>query len=637
MSITVYKANKHRILSGKKIYKNGAWITLPSNAKMWLNGAWHKLGFPAGSTVIPAPVIPDAPPMQTITHDNGTEPATGTKWYITPEGNGLMDGSSWANAASASMVHVILLQCTSGDSVCFAAGAYASDRVIALPAGVNLYGGFDTSDPAWATRNGFASPTVFTGDGTFAWLSGSSATSGQVIDGISVTNYSAGIVNGGNLKVRNAVFTSAPATVNVAEYCVFSSSVLTAATASYVNIVDANCMLSGATADHINVYGTTGVIATMSNAAISNSTFVHANLNASTASYCDVYYGRCTLSGATADHINVYGTASNVVTVSMSNAAISNSTFVYADLTASTASYCDVYYGNCTTNNTSGMSASHVSIYGTSDNRVTVSLKNAENCSVFYGRSSSSIFGGTATSCNAVNCASPGSIFGGTATSCNAVNCTSSGSSSSYIFSSTATNCTAVNCTSSGSSSSSIFGGTATSCNAVNCTSSSGNSSGFIFRSTATNCAAVNCSCPSTSYIFCISNTSNTVKNCISWNNNSGTEFNSSRTLTTCAGSVYDSRLALTLGTDNSIARFTNTGYYPAQGVQDVGACPSPIDDPTGYADYLAAFGDWHPLANSFLVGRGTADSNVTDDADGVTRPDPPTIGAYEPVPAAQE
>lgn len=89
------------------------------------------------------------------------------------------------------------------------------------------------------------------------------------------------------------------------------------------------------------------------------------------------------------------------------------------------------------------------------------------------------------------------------------------------------------------------------------------------------------------------------------------------------------------LGTDNSIARFTNTGFAPAQGVQDVGDCPSQIDDPEGYASWISQFGDWHPAANSFLLGIGTADSSVTTDADGVTRPDPPSIGAYEAYPTA--
>jgi hypothetical protein len=90
------------------------------------------------------------------------------------------------------------------------------------------------------------------------------------------------------------------------------------------------------------------------------------------------------------------------------------------------------------------------------------------------------------------------------------------------------------------------------------------------------------------------------------------------------------------LGTDNTIARFTNTGFAPAKGVQDVGDCPSPIDDPTGYSEWLAAFGDWHPAADSFLLGAGTEDSSVTTDADGVTRPDPPSIGTYEAKPAQE-
>ena len=144
------------------------------------------------------------------------------------------------------------------------------------------------------------------------------------------------------------------------------------------------------------------------------------------------------------------------------------------------------------------------------------------------------------------------------------------------------------------------------------------------------NCASVNCRV----YGGGSRNIFYTAKNCLSWNN-SGTEFADYSNATTCAGSAYNAALALTLGTDNSIARFTNTGYYPAQGVQDVGDCPNPITDPTGYAAYLAAFGDWHPLANSFLIGKGTDDISATTDADGVTRPDPPTIGAYEPVPVS--
>ena len=230
------------------------------------------------------------------------------------------------------------------------------------------------------------------------------------------------------------------------------------------------------------------------------------------------------------------------------------------------------------------------------------------------------------------------SIFGSSATNCTAVNCTSTntstGSSShSYIFYEPSTNCTAVNCTSTSTGShSSIFGSSATNCTAVNCTSTRTHTNpAYIFYGTSTNCTAVNCTSADTysgtNYIFTEG------KNCLSWNND-GTEFSSSTNLTTCAGSTYNTKLTLTLGTDNSIARFTNTGFAPAQGVQDVGECPSPVDDPDGYNEWIAAFGDWHPASNSFLLGAGTADEDVTTDADGVTRPDPPSIGAYEAKPA---
>lgn len=111
----------------------------------------------------------------------------------------------------------------------------------------------------------------------------------------------------------------------------------------------------------------------------------------------------------------------------------------------------------------------------------------------------------------------------------------------------------------------------------------------------------------------------------------------------TCAGQNYNKKFALTLGNDNTIARFVNTGFAPAQGFQKLEDCPNPIDDPEGYESWISQFGDWHPAANSFLLGIGTANpyligagiDNSSDDidADGVTRPDPPSIGAYEAYP----
>jgi hypothetical protein len=119
-------------------------------------------------------------------------------------------------------------------------------------------------------------------------------------------------------------------------------------------------------------------------------------------------------------------------------------------------------------------------------------------------------------------------------------------------------------------------------------------------------------------------------RNSVSWN--SGVVFSN----TYSASSDYTSD-GITLGNDNLLAKFTDTGYYPARGVQSLGGCPCSFDDPDGYAAYVASFGDWHPLPDSVLVGKGTYISSESLDLDEVTRPDPPTIGAYEPRPQETE
>ena len=111
--------------------------------------------------------------------------------------------------------------------------------------------------------------------------------------------------------------------------------------------------------------------------------------------------------------------------------------------------------------------------------------------------------------------------------------------------------------------------------------------------------------------------------------------FNNSKGINTdlthdCAVSEYY-KDQIYLGNDNSLSKFTNTGFYPAIGVQNAGNCPSPIDDPEGFDAYIRMFGDWHPAADSILVGKGEYASDYPVDLDGATRPDPPTIGAYEP------
>ena len=626
MSVTVYKALRYRTLAGKKLYQNNAWHTIPENAKMYLNGIWYKIGS-AGIITIPSVSIPGAPTIQTITHANGTEPSSGTKWYITPAGCGNMSGTSWANAASGSMIHLILLSCSSGDSVYLAEGDYTADRTIGLPAGVSLYGGFDASNPSWGTRNGFTKPTVFSREGSssFDFLSAGSATTGQVVDGISTSGYTAKVISG-DLIIRNGVFDRADQlnkgtmwNINRAEHCILNGCMLYASTVSYVNIIDASCTISGATADHINVYGSAEAVLTASipNGAISNSNFVYTNLSANTASYCNVHYGNCTISGnTTASHVSVYGKDNNnPVEVSFNP----------------NAEYCSVYFG-----------LGRYIFEASATNCIVVNCSNKK-----YGRNPLGLFQGTATNCTAVDCtiyddSAASCIFEGDTINCTAVNCCRYNGG--RFFRGSAMGCTAVNCTHGDGFDVTygFFAGDAIKCTAINCKGrNSGRNYDYFFNASAVNCIAVNCSytgvfcemATNCTFVNCAFSVFPSSKNSLAWNCGDNIYPNSYDPIT-CAGSYYNAKLALVLGTDNTIARFTNTGYAPARGVQDVGDCPSPISDPTGYAAWIAAFGDWHPLANSFLVGRGTADSNVTTDADGVARPDPPTIGAYEPVQA---
>ena len=99
----------------------------------------------------------------------------------------------------------------------------------------------------------------------------------------------------------------------------------------------------------------------------------------------------------------------------------------------------------------------------------------------------------------------------------------------------------------------------------------------------------------------------------------------------------------LTLGCDNSLWKFRNTGFAPAVGVQDLGNCPNPWLDPNGYRQYIAMFGDWHIESDSLLVGRSQYQSGEVDvilvplkekmqyDLDGKIRPQQQSLGCYEP------
>lgn len=201
MSALIYSNGQYHALAGNKIVKNGVAITMKNNDQIVADHVAYPLGFASAGTP-ETPVIPDAPECE-IAHQNGTEPTAGTVRYITPNGAGSMDGSSWENAANMSMIHVILLSSASGDRVYFSEGDYTTDRTITLPSGVSLFGGFTTENPAWATRDAFAHPTRWTASHSGAWLESTANIAGQVVDGFTLVDYADTVSDAANITFKN--------------------------------------------------------------------------------------------------------------------------------------------------------------------------------------------------------------------------------------------------------------------------------------------------------------------------------------------------------------------------------------------------------------------------------------------------
>ena len=673
MPAYVYANGQYHSLAGNKIVKDGALLDMKATDKIILNGAAYNLGAATTPVVIPdIPAMPEVP-ESSDSHNNGTEPTTGTAWYITPDGAGNKDGTSWTNAAAISQIHVLLLSCASGDRFYFSEGEYTTNQPISIPEGVNFYGGFAAASPAWSTRNGFTHQTKFTGDKTFLWMGGTHLTYWDV-DGFVIDNYTA-VNNGSRFRLRNSIIRNTPVS-GQAENCVFISSLVQLSKAKNCNAFGGTFSVNSSSensSDTVNVYGTeeypvaSAQLDYAINCAIVNTgnkspgCFRHNAVNCKAVNCTNIgtgaiFYQFNTLTNCKA--INCYssknifeapmGSIKNSHSCSVTNCTAFNCTsnygnvFYYADTLKNVNATRNITFSGCNAINCSQNfnSIFYICISGDYNASAASELKfsgcNTVNCtsaSIFYNDDNGAR-NSSCSNCKAVNCITSGRIYNSTyIENCIAVNCSGKG-----IFYATYSlvSSRAINCNSTASAAleiGSVFysGYKLSNCIAVNCSYSSFYNIGLFAAMndhsndiTVTNCTAVNCIVAESNYAF---QGANYHKNCLSWNNNheffSGSKF-------TCAGSAYNNALALTLGTDNSIARFTNTGFAPAQGVQDVGECPNPIDDPTGYNTWLAAFGDWHPAADSFLLGAGTADENVTTDLDGTIRPNPPSIGAYE-------
>lgn len=87
MAVSFYKGNQFRILAGKKIYQNNAWKSLPNNAKMYLNGAWHFISGRAATAYL-IHINGDAVPLMPVDQAAmGEWSIHGDEYYFVHAGN----------------------------------------------------------------------------------------------------------------------------------------------------------------------------------------------------------------------------------------------------------------------------------------------------------------------------------------------------------------------------------------------------------------------------------------------------------------------------------------------------------------------------------------------------------------------
>jgi sugar lactone lactonase YvrE len=141
----------------------------------------------------------------------------GSVVYVTPNGAGLQNGSSWTNALSGTALQTAINTAAGcGAQVWVGAGLYkpttGTDRAVGLTilSGVQVYGGYAGSGPSPDARTTFPSSTTFSGDigtlnnitdNTYNVVRFKNASANTRLDGIVITG---GNANGNNSLLYNA-------------------------------------------------------------------------------------------------------------------------------------------------------------------------------------------------------------------------------------------------------------------------------------------------------------------------------------------------------------------------------------------------------------------------------------------------
>ena len=591
MAVLTYKGDKYHTLAGNKIFDGSKWTDMSGDSKIFLDGAWHDFSWQKAQ-LPDVPDEPELPDWDDFTHLATPEPTVGTKYYMTPVGAGSKDGSSWDNAWSASQIHTAALSLSQNDRLYMAEGDYGTLSIpLQLPESTGIYGGFIEGDYSWETRDAFKHPTLLRGTGTapFAVTGGEAAI---ILDGIAIDGFgeSSATVYGYNMDIRNSSIVDT--SDDLSSLSAFTNCRFSGVEGCTIMCARADsCYFRGDEDSYIKVYAR--------------------EFEDSTALRCAPVYVRI-------EHRSVACFAVSIVRSVVSDltskpaAGSPQSEIIQACTAASSSTFVRV-------------NANHL---------VTCSIGRVSGCTVIdsvckVGQDS-----------NVEPCSFSRSKVGGNIYNSIIFDCSTYENGSVYPYKCTIVKCSFTQCTE------------LAWCTVVNCTIRDVNriDLSILVNSDVTIIPIYGGFTPPVARVNLVLNSVVTVtyddvradfctivnsimdvpsgRDNVFWNNNGTCVADGN------AQSAYNSSNVLTLGTSNDITRFVGTGYAPAIGIQDIGECPDPITDSEGYAEYVASFGDWHPQADSFLVGRAS-DQSVSNfyDLDGGVRPKPATLGAYEPIP----
>ena len=141
-----------------------------------------------------------------------------TRIYITPEGNGEKDGTSWSNAASN--LYYWINNAPADAEIWLKQGIYKphpSDRTVSfsIKSGVKVYGGFAGTETMLSQRNYTTNVTILSGE---IGASASDDNSYHVIYVIATTNASTTIIDGITISNGNANGTTSATRIGAGAY-----------------------------------------------------------------------------------------------------------------------------------------------------------------------------------------------------------------------------------------------------------------------------------------------------------------------------------------------------------------------------------------------------------------------------------